>query len=57
MTGYEKIMSMTLEELANTEICPCDLGLEDDEELCKNISNIEETCVECLKRALNMDVG
>lgn len=52
MTGYEKIMNMTLEELAQIGTCPHKFGLEDTE-LC--IKNSKSSCVECLKMALEKE--
>jgi len=49
MTGYEKIMSMSIDELAETGVCPHRFGLE-DKDLC--IKNKKSCCVECLKKAL-----
>lgn len=53
MTGYEKVMNMSLEELAELGICPHCFGLEDSE-LC--LENSKASCVECLKKALMKEV-
>lgn len=57
MTGYEKIMGMTLEELARTRICPSEfgIGLKDDDDLCK-IMDGGDNCTECLYRALLSEI-
>jgi len=54
MTGYEKVMSMSLEELAQTGVCPHRFGLE-DENICIKIDSLEG-CSECLNMALEKEL-
>ena len=51
MTGYEKIMGMTIEELSETRICPSEFGLKDNKQLCE-IMDGGDYCFKCLYWAL-----